>query len=943
MDEKRAPTAQKSPVTAAGMATLTFGLLVFAAVTPVGTIQAWSGLPQTVKQSAGGNLAVVATDLREKRIRFGDRLDVLVTLQNQGNHTIKIPEGALQLENEGWAGWPGGGSGLGESPLARAADGGKGEIILQPGESVVLFGSNTEMAAKSIGPMKAEFTIQTENEVLRAEIGKPAKFSVSYYVTPSRLIAATWTAKTEGERQALQPQIRDLLLLGSKAQGWRDKNYVRGTLTFMSCYALPYLEAALKDPDPIVRRQALVSLPQSAWAAASLNSFVAQLDEKEEGRAWAASLKCDDNAALRTNAETAIAGLADADPSVRIAAISTLTERAAREVNLRRSLANSRVPRDSMDEQAKRMYDSVGLFDPAVPLIQKMAGDPDAGVRAAAQKFLSNFASQHEVAGGVAVSLADPNAAVRNEALEALRHSHEPPPMATIEQAFASTKGEIALGLIELIYEREDSELAARLSPGFRERSAAERLMILTAIAGHADEAAVSLVALGLKDSDSGVQRAALMRLLGFPAEEAIALIRASSSNLSPDVREIGIAVQREMESRAAFPFLARGSGSAAESTFPSQEGTEPMVSPDGKWVAYVETGWGHPGGSGGRGRSNLLSITHVVRADGYADRIVSDMFLVGWMSDSSRVASARDGHAAIVDLNGKTVVEFGDPLDKPERWGIRGEVWPAGNPRHQFGVMMPHTKRFQNRGDDSRGAFIFDYGEDGAFSADGKWFGPRRLKDKWEFQDSDDHKFDLKVPEGSGYWSSRAVWSPDGAHVALLPVEASGILGRGGAIEPGDAYVIDFGGQKLGAVIQVDHVPSMGEWDYRKARWNPWSRDGKHLAFVRRGQVWTADPDGGNARQVTFDASNKAFPTFSPEGSKIAYVTWQFDYREHYMRLGPTDLWVVDCTTGLATRVTHSDPGRIEGLDWLDSSTLIYDRLGEWERHSGLRTASLR
>jgi len=25
-----------------------------------------------------------------------------------------------------------------------------------------------------------------------------------------------------------------------------------------------------------------------------------------------------------------------------------------------------------------------------------------------------------------------------------------------------------------------------------------------------------------------------------------------------------------------------------------------------------------------------------------------------------------------------------------------------------------------------------------------------------------------------------------------------------------------------------------MGEWNYRKGRWNPWSKDGNHLALVR-------------------------------------------------------------------------------------------------------------
>jgi Tol biopolymer transport system component len=133
-----------------------------------------------------------------------------------------------------------------------------------------------------------------------------------------------------------------------------------------------------------------------------------------------------------------------------------------------------------------------------------------------------------------------------------------------------------------------------------------------------------------------------------------------------------------------------------------------------------------------------------------------------------------------------------------------------------------------------------------------------------------------------------------------------------------------------------------MGKWRYRKGRWNPWSRDGKRMAIVRQGQVWTVDPDG-NATQATFDAKNKVFPTFSPDGRMVAYITWQSDTREHYTRLGPTDIWVVDLKTGLAARVTRADAGRIESLDWLDNGTLIFDRHPPGGRESSLRTISLR
>jgi hypothetical protein len=151
-----------------------------------------------------------------------------------------------------------------------------------------------------------------------------------------------------------------------------------------------------------------------------------------------------------------------------------------------------------------------------------------------------------------------------------------------------------------------------------------------------------------------------------------------------------------------------------------------------------------------------------------------------------------------------------------------------------------------------------------------------------------------------------------------------------------------DVSDKMVKTILDVDQVWGMGGWNYRKGRWNPWSRDGERLAFVRQGQVWISEANG-NATQLTFDASNKIFPTFSPDGNKIAYITWQFDNRVHYTRLGPTDVWVVDVTTGLSARTSRSDPGRIDGLDWLDNSTIIFDRLDSTDRHSTLRTVSLK
>jgi len=141
------------------------------------------------------------------------------------------------------------------------------------------------------------------------------------------------------------------------------------------------------------------------------------------------------------------------------------------------------------------------------------------------------------------------------------------------------------------------------------------------------------------------------------------------------------------------------------------------------------------------------------------------------------------------------------------------------------------------------------------------------------------------------------------------------------------DSLVIDVARGTAILIAFMEGKPTMDSWSYRKCRWNPWSRDGHRLAFVREGQICMSNFDGNELRQLTFDRSRKCAPTFSPDGKRIAYVAWQPDNRRHYTRYGPTDLWVVDVETTLSARVTAPASGGIHCLDWLDDNTLIFDR----------------
>jgi len=332
-----------------------------------------------------------------------------------------------------------------------------------------------------------------------------------------------------------------------------------------------------------------------------------------------------------------------------------------------------------------------------------------------------------------------------------------------------------------------------------------------------------------------------------------------------------------------------------------------------------------------------LLSLLHAVKSDGTNDRIVSDMFLVGWLADGARIASSRDAFAAVVDLNGSISAEFGEVLKKPYTGTglILDPPLPKGNNRSEGGVDMPHSKRIGaevpsfSSTDAAVSFFNKDDGEDAAISPDGRWLGPLVDKDTASFIDRDGHKIEMKLPQLAGLWGHRATWSPDGRYILINGVHKSNSGPNQSMVEPVKALIIEFASRSVRVIEDVDEVPWVGEWDYRKGRWNPWARDSAHIAFVRRGQVWVSDASGSNQKQITFDSSNKVFPTFSPDGSRLAYITLQNDERKHYRRSGPTDLWVVDLATTISARLTAPAPGRIDSLDWFDIYTLIFDRVG--------------
>src|SRR5688500_16999974 len=82
-------------------------------------------------------------------------------------------------------------------------------------------------------------------------------------------------------------------------------------------------------------------------------------------------------------------------------------------------------------------------------------------------------------------------------------------------------------------------------------------------------------------------------------------------------------------------------------------------------------------------------------------------------------------------------------------------------------------------------------------------------------------------------------------------------------------------------------------------ARMPALSPDGKRLAFVYRGDIWTAPSSGGRATPLTQHLETDAYPLFSPDGKWIAFAS---------RRNGNWDIYAVPSEGGAARQLTfHS------------------------------------
>lgn len=92
-------------------------------------------------------------------------------------------------------------------------------------------------------------------------------------------------------------------------------------------------------------------------------------------------------------------------------------------------------------------------------------------------------------------------------------------------------------------------------------------------------------------------------------------------------------------------------------------------------------------------------------------------------------------------------------------------------------------------------------------------------------------------------------------------------------------------------------------------------SPDGKEIAFVSGGDIWTVPASGGEARLLVSDMATDSRPLYSPDGTKLAYVS---------ARDGSGNVYVLTFATGEVKRLTYDDTlDRVDG--WSRDGKWIY------------------